>query len=161
VIYAPAMFDEAPPAGFRTGSLYVIARGLEPIIEKFRQTPNAPENQQLIQDVNQLTALLKQIGFIAYPGSSYGMSPEFVKNIIFELDDYYSKLLKATREDFTVKGSKRYAVLDFTDVEQRILVWNKIEDQLQEDLLKWKEEYNAAQVDLNTTSRYQVPYPTK
>ena len=50
------------------------------------------------------------------------------------------------------KGSKRYAVLDFTDVEQRILAWNKIEDRIQEDLLKWKEEYNAAQVDLNASS---------
>ena len=44
------------------------------------------------------------------------------------------------------------ALLDFTDVEQRILTLNKIDDRIQEDLLKWKEEYNSAQVDLNATS---------
>ena len=61
----------------------------------------------------------------------------------------------ATREDFTVKGSKRYAVLDFTDVEQRILTLNKIDDRIQEDLLKWKEEYDQAHRSISiATSRY-------
>ncbi len=60
-----------------------------------------------------------------------------------------------------MKGSKRYAVLEFTDLEQRILARNKIEDRVQEDLVKWYEEYNAAQVDLNPASRYTVPKPTK
>jgi SecD/SecF fusion protein len=161
VIYAPAMYSEAPPAGFRTGSIYVIAKGLDPIMQKYKQNPEASGSQAFVQDINQLSTLLQQSGFIGYPGSSYGMAPEFAKDFIFELDDYYSNLLKATREDFTVKGSKRYAVLDFTDVEQRILAWNKIQDKTQEDLLKWREEYNSAQVDLNASSRYQVPYPTK
>lgn len=161
VIYAPAAYKEAPPAGFRTGSIYVIARGMDPIIQKYKQTPDAPENQTLIQDINQLTSLLQQNGFIGYPGSSYGMAPEFAKDYIFELDDYYSHLLKATREDFSVKGSKRFAVLDLSDVEQRILTWNKIQDKIQEDLLKWREEYNASQVDLNVSAHYQVPRPTK
>ena len=161
VIYAPAMDAEAPPAGFKNGSIYVIARGMAPILEKYRETPNAPESQALVQDVNQLSTLLQQSGFIGYPGNAFGMAPEFAKDYIFELDDYYTSLLKATREDFTVKGSKRSAVLDFTDVEQRILTWNKIQDQIQEDLLKWKEEYSAAQVDLNVSSHYQVPAPTK
>lgn len=160
VIYAPAMFEEAPLTGFRNGSIYVIARGMDTIIQKYRQTPETSDSQALVQDINQLTAILQQSGFIGYPASAYGMGPEFAKDYIFELDDYYSTLLKATREDFTTAGSKRYAVLDFTDVEQRILTWNKIQDQIQEDLLKWKEEYNAAQVDLNITSHYQVPPPT-
>ncbi len=161
VVYAPAMEETPPPAGFRNGSLYVIARGMDPIIKKFQQTPESTESQTFIQDINQLTALLQQSGFIGYPGSSYGIAPEFSKDYIFELDDYYSKLIKATREDFHAQGSKRYAVLDFTDVEQRILALNKIDDQIQEDLLKWKDEYHAAQVDTNVTSRYLVPAPTK
>src|SRR6202044_2645292 len=43
----------------------------------------------------------------------------------------------------------------------RILTDNKIDDKRQEDLLQWYEEYNAAQVDLNATAKYQVPKPTK
>jgi SecD/SecF fusion protein len=161
VVYAPGMSKEAPPEGLRFGSIYVIAKGLAPILQKYKQTPESVNSKALVEDVNKLTALLQQVGFIGYPGTSFGIAPEFSKDYIFELDDYYSNLIKATREDFTVHGSKRYAVLDFSDVEQRILTWNKIEDQMQEDLLKWKEEYNAAQVDLNLTSRYLVPYPTK
>ncbi len=161
VTYAPESYDRAPIQGFRPGSLYVIAKGLDPILQKARQTPEAAESKALIEDINQLNALLQQRGFIGYPGSSFGMAPEFSKDYIFELDDYYSFLIQATREDFAVHGSKRFAVLDFSDVEQRILAWNKIQDKKIEDLLKWKEEYYAAQVDINATSHYQVPYPTK
>ena len=161
VVYAPALYDETPPAGFRNGSIYVIAKGLDPLIQKYRSAPEAAENQQLVQDINQLQQILQQNNFIGYPGSSFGIAPEFAKDYIFELDDYYSNLLAATRENFTVKGSKRYAVLDFSDVEQRILTWNKIQDQMQQDLLKWKDEYSKAQVNLDVTSHYLVPPPTK
>lgn len=161
VVYVPGVNQETPPAGFRTGSIYVIARGLDSIMQKYRQTPNDPDAKQLIEDINNLSALLQQRGFIGYPGNAFGMAPEYSKDYIFELDDYYSNFIAATREDFTVHGSKRFAVLDFSDVEQRILAWNKIQDKIQEDLLKWKEEYSAAQVDLDPTAHYQVPYPTK
>lgn len=160
VVYAPAMYKTAPPAGFRTGSIYVIARGLDSIKQKFQQTPGASD-KQMMDDINQLQQILQQRGYIGYPGSSYGIDSAYRKDYIFELDDYYSNLLKASREDFHVKGSKRYAVLDFTDVEQRILALNKIDDSIQEDLLKWKEEYSVAQVDINATSKYQVPAPTQ
>lgn len=161
VVYAPNRETGKPLPGFRSGSIYIIARGLDAIIQKYRQTPEAPESMQLAQDLSKLSSILQQNGFIGYSAAAYGMPQEYSKDYIFELDDYYSALLKATRENFQVKGSKHYALLDFSDVEQRILTRNKIEDQEQEDLLKWKEEYNAAQVDLNVTSRYQVPPPTK
>lgn len=160
IIYSPSMYSEAPPAGFRTGSIYVIARGLDTIQQKSKQAQGA-DDKQLIADIGQLQNVLQQKGFIGYPGSSYGIDPAYRKDFIFELNDYYSDLLKASREDFTVKGSKRFATLDFTDVEQRILALNKIDDRAQEDLLKWKEEYSAAQVDVNATSKYLVPEPTE
>lgn len=160
VIYAPTAVGGEVPAGFRNGSIYVIARGLDSISKKYQQSPNAEGSQVFLEDLNQLNTLLQQNNFIGYSGASYGMAPEFSKDYIFELDDYYSNLLKATRENFSVKGSKKYAVLDFTDVEQRILAENKIDDRIQEDLLKWKEEYDSAQVNLNPTSKYLVPKPT-
>lgn len=161
VIYAPSIYSEAPLQGFRTGSIYVIARGLNNIAQRYQQNPNDAESQAFANDFNQLKTFLQQKGFIGYPASAYGMSAAFNKDYIFELDDYYSNLLKATRENFDVKGSKRYGVLDFSNVEQRILTQNKIDDRIQEDLLKWKEEYHSAQVDLNATSKYLVPAPTK
>jgi SecD/SecF fusion protein len=161
VIYAPAMYPSYPLTGFRNNSIYVIAKGMDAIMKKAQEAPEATENQTLVQDFNQLNTVLQQMGFIGYSGSTFDLPKEFSKDYIFELNDYYSSLLAATREDFTVKGSKRYAVLDFSDVEQRILTLNKIEDRIQEDLLKWRDAYHAAQVDLNVTNRYTIPAPTK
>lgn len=162
VVYAPAIDEQAPPKGFHTSSIYVIARGLENLMQKYRKTPNDPQSKLLLEDVRQLQSILQLMNFIGYAGTpSYGMAPEYSKDYIFELNDYYNNLLKATRENFSVKGSKRFAVLDFTDVEQRLLTQNKIDDRVQEDLLKWREEYNSAQVDINVANRYLVPAPTK
>lgn len=161
VLYAPAMYKESPPTGFNMGSLYVIAKGLDTILQKYRENPKSPENELLAANINQLTDLLQKNGFIAYTGSSYGMPPEYGKDIIFELQGYYAPLLAATREDFDVKGSKRAAILDFTDVEQRILTQNKIDDRIQEDLLKSVEDYHTAQVDLDATRKFLVPAPTQ
>lgn len=161
VLYAPAASQGATPAGFRNGSIYVIARGLNNIAEKYRQTPDAPESRVFMNDFNQLNELMQGNGFIGYPGSSYGVATEFSKDYIFELNDYYSNLLKATRENFTVQGSKKFAVLSFTNVEQRILTENQIDDRIQEDLLRWKEEYQSAQVNTDITKKFLVPPPTK
>lgn len=161
VVYAPAADEEIAPKGFKNTSIYVIARGLDAIIQKYRENTSAPGAKELSYDLEKLQSLLKKRGFIAYPGSSFGIDKEFNQDLIFELDDFYSNLLNATKEDFYVKGSKKTALLDFTNVEQRIIATNKIEDSIQEDLLKWRDEYNTAQADIDRTHRYDVPPPTK
>lgn len=161
VIYAPAADKGEPIPGFRNGSVYIIARGLDTIIQRAKAAENTPETQVISRDFQTLNQYLQQNGFIGYTGSSYGAPAAFAKDYIFELDDYYSPLLKGTREDFQVKGSKRFAVLDFSNVEQRILARNKIDDRIQEDLVKWREEYGSAQVDNSPAKRYTVPAPTK
>lgn len=161
VVYAPAAEKGEPLPGFRNGSVYLIARGLDTILQRAKDAPNTPENQALNSDLQVLIQFVKQNGFIGYPGNSYGTTAQFAKDYIFELDDYYSPLLKGTREDFQVKGSKHYAVLDFTNVEQRILTRNKIDDRIQEDLIKAREEYASAHLDPDSPKRYTVPAPTK
>lgn len=161
VVYAPAAYSDAPPTGFRPGSIYVIAKGMDAIVQKYKEAPETAENKALLEDFTQLYQNLQKMGFIGYAAAAFDLPKEFAQDYIFELSDYYSTLLKATRENFIVKGSKRYAVLDFSDVDQRILTLNRIGDLEQEDLLKWKEAYQAAQVDLNISNRYTVPAPTK
>ncbi len=161
VVYAPAMHKGAAPEGFRTGSIYVIARGLASIVQKYQALPNSESAQVFMSDFNALKKQLEQMGFNGYPGGSFGLSTDFSKDFIFEWNDYYSNLLAATRENFLATGTKRWATLDFSDVEQRILTENKIGDAIQEDLLKWYENYQTAQVDLDASNRYSVPKPTK
>lgn len=161
IVYAPATERSLPPQGFRNSSIYVIARGIEAIAAKYQQTPESPEAKQFVTDLNALKFLLQQNGFISYSSATFALPEEFQKDWIFELNDYYSNLLLATRENFQVHGNKREAVLEFSDVEQRLLAENKIDNRIHEDLLKWKEEYQAAQVDPYSNNKYFIPHPTK
>ena len=161
VVYSPSLVSGDTLKGFRNGSIYIIARGLGSIEEKYRQYPDSQENKLLQADLKKLSEVLQQNGFISYAGNSYGVDPFFKNDYIFELSDYYGDLIKSTREDFVVKGRKKFAILDLTDVEQRLLTTNKIDDQIQEDLLKWKEEYDQAQIDLDPTAKFFIPPPTK
>lgn len=160
VLYAPAMQKESPPEGFNTSSLYVVAKGMQSILQKAQSTAQTAETAQLGQDLEQLRKLMESMNFIVYPGSSYGIAPEFANDLIFAKPDYFGTVIKASREGFEVKGSKRFAYLPFTDVEQRILTENKIDDLSQEDLLRWEEAYRAAQIDQDPAARYLVPAPT-
>ncbi|HKZ00248.1 MAG TPA: protein translocase subunit SecD [Rhabdochlamydiaceae bacterium] len=161
VIYAPATYNKMPPQGFRMNSVYVIAKGLDKILQKTQNAPQSPQTDQFLQDFNHLRDILQHNSFVGYSGQSYALSQEFATDFIFEGKDYYHSVLKASREDFSVHGTHRYAVLEFTDVEQRILTENKIDNHLHEDLLKWRDDYRAAQLNLKGISAYDVPKPTK
>jgi SecD/SecF fusion protein len=161
LIYAPSMFGKTPPKGIRMNSIYVVAKGLDRILQRLEGNPNSEASKQFLADFNQLKDLLQRNGLFGYSGNSYALASEFAGDFIFEGEDYYQTVLSATREDLTVHGTKRYAVLEFTDVEQRILTENKIDNRMHEDLLKWRDDYRAAQVDLRGVSKYDVPAPTK
>ncbi len=105
--------------------------------------------------------ILQQHGFLGYSGDSSSLSPDFRGDYLFEKDNFYQNLLAATREKFSIHGTKRLALLEFTSVEQRILTINEIETKIHEDLLKWQDEYNAAQVSLRPGAKLEIPHPTK
>lgn len=161
VVYAPSMEDEPAPAGFRQGSVYVIAKGLGTVIERIQQHPNLEGSKQLISDLQELQATLGEDGFVGYSGASFGLPDTFKNDFIFELDGYYQTLLASTREEFAVHGSKRFATLEFTNLGQRVRTTNQIETAQHEDLLKWRDEYRAAQVSLNPMEKLSVPKPTQ
>ncbi|MGE0198500.1 MAG: protein translocase subunit SecD [Simkaniaceae bacterium] len=161
VVYAPAQFETQPSSGFRTNSVYVIAKGTQEILNKLSENPNSPQARAFIQDFTNLRELLQNNGFYGYPGTTYPLSTNFAKDFIFEAEDFYNNILSATREDFTVHGTRKYATLEFTNVEQRILAQNRIETQEHEDLLKWRDEYQAAEVSTSSGTKYDIPAPTQ
>ncbi len=161
LIYAPASLEDLPPQGFRTNSVYVVAKGAEQILAKLRNNPDSPQAKAFLEDFRSLSELLRQNGFYGYSGNTFPLSTAFSKDYIFEAEDFYQNILNATREDFTVHGTKKFAVLEFTDVKQRILTLNRIETQMHEDLLKWRDEYQSTQVDPSGQTQFEVPAPTK
>ena len=161
VIYSPASSEREPQSGFRNNSLYVIAKGIQEILAKLNLEPNSPKSQQFLQDFNALRSLLSQNGFSGYPGTIYPLSASFAKDYIFEADEFYHTLLKATREEFKVHGTHTMATLEFSNYKQRILTLNQIETREHEDLLKWRDEYQAAQVRPELHAKLDIPAPTQ
>lgn len=161
VVYAPSTREETPIQGFKTNSIYVIAKGVDQILKKMGSNTESPEAQVFMKDFEQLRKILMNKGYYGYPGNTYPFSSNFSKDFIFESEDFYNNILKATREDFKVYGTRKYAVLEFTNVKQRIYAENQIDNRIHEDLLKWKDEYQAAQVDPAERYKQDIPKPTK
>lgn len=160
VVYAPSAESGLPMEGFKPNSIYVVAKGIKRMLDQYKNDQSESQ-KKWIADFENLRKLLGQKGFIGYPGSLYGMDPAFKDDFIFELNDFYSYLLKGTRENFITLGNRHYALLPFSDVEQRILTENRIGDEVQDNLLKWREDYHQAQVDMDPIQRFSVPEPTK
>lgn len=161
LIYSPAASNQIPPAGMRMNSVYVVAKGVEKMIANLRNDPNSEQAQQFIADFQQLQLLLQKEGFYGYPGKTLSSAGDFAQDFVFEQKDYYQDVLKATRENFSVLGTKRFAVLEFSNVEQRILTDNKIDTRIHEELLKWRDDYGAAQLGIKGTSPFDVPQPVQ
>ncbi|SCA62440.1 Uncharacterized protein SCG7109_AA_00370 [Chlamydiales bacterium SCGC AG-110-M15] len=163
VVYAPSADKTASFSSddFHNDSIYVIARGITKMIKKYESNPDSDEARTFADEFQLLANILQQDGFTAYRGSILGEDSPYRDDFIFKLSDYYSNLLAATRENFTVHGTKRYAVLEFTDYEQRLLTQNRIEKAIHEDLLKWRDDYQASQVELDLSKKSLVPPITK
>lgn len=161
VLYAPALSSKSSIPGFRANSIYVIAKDMRKILEKAGQSPSSESSSQIQSDFTELVTLLRENGFNGYPGTTYPLPPEFAQDYVFEISDYYLPLLQATREAYTVHGTKRYAILELSDLQERILTLNNIETKEHEDLLRARDEYNAAKVNPDLNARFDVPKPTK
>ena len=161
VVYAPAEFEQQPPSGFKSHSIYIVAKGVQDVLNKFKDDPKSTHAKSFIEDFLQLQALLQNNGFSAYPGTTYPLNAQFAKDFIFEIETFYQTILTATREHFTVHGTGKFATLEFRNLKERILTLNRIQTQEQEDLLKWRDDYQAAQVSPQGIAKYDIPPPTK
>lgn len=161
VLYSPALGKGAPARGFRTGSLYIIAKGLAKIVERGQQEGSSQLTHALHHDLNTLSQILQRNGFFKHGAVEPLFGSEFQSDMIFECPNYYQNVLGASRELFEVHGTRRYAILEFSNVEQRILTENQIDTQIHEDLLKARDDYFAAQMGTRGVSTFDVPKPTK
>lgn len=160
VVSAPVLGTELVPH-MRSSSLYIVAKGLNPILKKVESAPNAVSSKRIMSDLQNLRSILEANGLIGYPASTLSSSQSVINDFVFEEQEYYQELLAATRENFTVHGTKKFATLDLSTNEQRLLTLNRIETAMHEDLLKWKDEYQAAQVKPDPLAKFEVPKPTK
>ncbi len=161
VIYSPVSDEGNTPRGFKMNSLYLIAKGANRILQRANATSDSAISKQFVDDFQELAYLLHAQGFFSYPATPLSFATDFSEDHIFEEENYYQNLLKATRENFTVFGSKSQAILEFSDYEQRILTENKIDSMLHEELLKTRDDFHSAQLGLKGTSPLDVPPPLR
>jgi len=142
-------------------SLYVIVKGAQTLFNQYNSEDQRDQAKLLQEDFRRLIDLLASHGFFqAQAGMLTELPGDLSKDLIFEDSRAYATPLAATRERFQIRGDRRFAVLQMSDVEQRILTLNRIETEEQEDLLRWRDAYTAAQVNLDPQQRYSVPAPT-
>ena len=144
--------------GLKPGSLYLIMKGGATLLDYAKKSGDDPSFQK---DFDDLSAILQRHGFVVYQGKILGPSSEFSNDVLFELDHFYEPLLEATREAFYVPGVSSVALLECGNWEQRILAENHIDDACQEDLIKWRESWQSAQVSLQPYDQFSITKPTK
>lgn len=153
VVCNPVSFDDELPMSFDRSNLYILARGLESSLKD--------PSEALKEDLSQLRRLLYSgaAGY-DYPSSYLPLPDLFHGDYFFEIKQPLDGLLKATREPWRLIGSKRVAILELSDVKQRIDATNRIEDEEHKELLQWRDDYKSASVDLNPERRLAVPPPS-
>ncbi len=160
VLYSPASHGQlTQDSPFKSSSIYLIAKGVQPLFRKLDSGAN--QQEALVSDLQSLSNIFYQLGFIRYAPEKYNFPKEFENDLVFELPDFANLIARASREDFLFYPKVNKAILELSDVENRILVENHIGSQEHEDLLAWKEEYQKAQVSPDTKKKMEIPPPTR
>jgi SecD/SecF fusion protein len=157
VVQSPINSDLHLFDGAKDNSLYVVAIGLDKIMEKYEHDPSSLQAREFLEDAQALRMLLRQCGFI---DKSIDLD-NGERIVLFEKTNFYEMLLAATRENFQIRSNNTIATLEFTNTEQRILTSNKIDTSIHEDLLKAKDDYIQAQVSLDPSKRFSAPKPPR
>jgi SecD/SecF fusion protein len=130
----------------------INTHGIKHILNSYEEFPHSEAAQEFSSDFKSLVAILESWGFTPYRAG---------EEFFFEKQNPFQWTLAATREDFLVKGTSQFAFLELSNLEQRILVENQIDTKIHEDLMKWQDEYNSAQVSIQPNAKLDVPKPTK
>jgi len=145
----------------KSQSIYCLMQGVERLSNTYTAFPESDIAQTFATDLRALADLFRQNGFVSYPSVYLPGALPIPADLVFEKPDFLAPLLAATREDFILRGTQKYAVLEFSNREHRLLTENKIANKIHEDLIKWKEEYLSASVSLNPQVHFDVPKPTR
>lgn len=141
-----------------SGSISLAVKGVERIGQSYIEHEKTPLAETFRHDLHTLYTILAHHGF-----SVTQEKPDlaFACDSVLEKAHFALPLLMASREDFFITPDQKYALLDVSTKEQRILAENKIDTQMHQELISWADEYRAAQVSLDTKHRFNIPKPTR
>ncbi|MBI3900897.1 MAG: hypothetical protein HY324_01945, partial [Chlamydiia bacterium] len=139
--------------------LYVSLKGAERLGKLYAGLSECDLTQIFSWDMQSLFYILYSQGFHLAP--SFSVAPEIAEpgDLVFENSDFIQPFLAASREKFITKQGKPF--LPLSTREERILTTNRIESEIQKDLVQWGEDYRASQVHLDPKAHFDVPKPTR
>jgi len=161
VLISPEDQKAIEGAPLSSDSLYVIAKGLKTIRTKYENNPTALGKDEFEQDLKNLGYLLSSYGFTPIDPSQQGYPEAYSQDIVFELKNFYLPVIAATKEQFIKQPGSPFAFLYLTNLEQRILAENQIDNAEHEKLLRSRDEYNHAAVSDDKIARFLTAPPTK
>jgi SecD/SecF fusion protein len=152
--------NRALNSSFEIGNTYVIIRGLQQILEKYSQSSSS-EWRLLEEEAGHLFQLLSAYGYHLRGTGEQFKGPGLTlsaKDLVFEKAKPYQIVLEGTREKFFAYPKSGFALLELTNMKDRIHVDNQIANQIQADLLATRNQFEAAKVSLNTLDKlYHFP----
>lgn len=153
IAFSPFHYDAT---SLPRSSLFLVAKGLDRIAKNYEEFPDSPLKYAFQSDLQELYRILASYEFTQFPQS---ITIPFSGDFLLEKQNFAAPIIAATRENFQIRGSQKYAVLELSNFEQRILTENKIETSIHQELIQWQEDYLAAQVHLNSEMRFDTPKP--
>lgn len=157
LIYTPILCQESlheKDINFKNNSFYIFAKGINQLVQTVQTEESEQSLNLLLNDLKNLSKLLSHHGY-------YSNLETPSKNVVFEKENYQIPFLAATREDFYTIGNSQYAILECTDLRQRLLKQNQIETEMHENLLRMQDDYNISTILPNRNKNYIIPKPTK
>ena len=161
VLYAPAAAGKKTLSGYKNSSIYVIAKGLNRILQKYQNNSQTEDAQLFFADFQNLQKLLQKNQYFGFVAENH---PKFFQNagdFIFENTNYFQPLLQATRENFALYGFCKNAILEFSTVENRLRKENQIDTKIHEELIKSSEDFYAASANMDAKEKIFFAPPTK
>lgn len=146
--------------GASAQSLNIIAKGIDALANAYQGKFETPQAKALGSDLKALFTLLERSGF-AVGNKNNPLAKELNGDFLFEKRNFADSLIQASRENFKIYGSQKFAILELSTKEQRAIVENKIDTQMHNELITWRDTYLSNQVNPHLAVRFETPKPTK
>lgn len=158
LITSPAV-DRSVYRGLKANGIYVIAKNAHQIFRS-ASAQGSETFEQLKSDFEKLNQQLTERGFIPVRNREI-IDVRLKDSAVFELPNFADDYFKATREKFKILPNQRHALLPLGSLGQRLKETNRIESELQDDLIKWRDDYRASKAGLSMQRGFIVPPPSK
>ncbi|MEG0036593.1 MAG: protein translocase subunit SecD [Victivallaceae bacterium] len=140
---------------FSKGSLYVVAKGFNAILEKYFQIESFADSGNRESFYSDITGFLDFFAGMGFSSKDYG------EDKVFESAVPFSIIADACGENFRFHKRSSLGTLEVSDVAGRLAAINRIESREHTELLRWRNAHRHVKYSLDEVMRLQASVPYK